>query len=52
MQFPARGEQLGYRNAKSVCKLGYVEERHVAERALDTADIRPMQIRLFGKALL
>jgi hypothetical protein len=39
-------------DAKSVCKLGDVEERHVAERALNTADVGAMQIRFFRQALL
>lgn len=33
-------------------KLGDVEERYVAERALDTADVGSMQIRFFRQALL
>ena len=35
-----------------MCKLGDVEEGHVAERALDTADVGSVQIRFLRQALL
>ena len=51
-RLPRRGEQLGDWDAERMCQLGDVEEGHVAERTLNTADVGSVQIRFFRQALL
>lgn len=51
-RLPRRGEQIGDGHSESMCKLRDVEERDVAERALDATDVGSMQIRFLRQALL